>query len=151
MNYNQIRLVEECLYVRKELYGKMQELAIIVDSLMPKLPGSVLKMVGRPVAKNPFDTSETEHWGILRATCQEAQELEAKANLWYILKEFRANLGQSDREFIVLRYDKELPPASVQDRLRICSTEYYNTRMRLLRQLWKSIEPLTETIDAAVL
>ncbi len=150
MNKNQIRLTEECLYARKFLYGKMQELAIALDAMVPKSPGSVLKMIGRPMAKTPMDTSETEHWGMLRATCGEAQELDAKLELYRTLETLRVKRLEPDSTLVKLLYDKERPPDIVKREMSINDRNYYMIRQRVLRQVWQKVRDIKK-IDLAVM
>jgi hypothetical protein len=152
MNYTQIRLAEECLYMRKYLYGRMQELCIVIDSIMPQGPGSVLKIVGKPVAKTPIDTSETEKWGILRATCREAVELEAKMKLFNEIATFRSGLNDQEKEMIGLLYEKEYPVVKVKTMMGLSHKSYHALRMKVLRCLWRRIYYLgEEVLESAVI
>ncbi len=151
MNYHQIRVAEECLYARKYLYGRCMELSIAMETMFPQLPGSIMKMIGKPQAKTPQYTSETERWGIIRATCDEAVELDAKTWLMNTLKTFKAGLSREDHQFIRYLYEKEHQPARVQSLLRINSQTYYTTRLRLLRKLWQELREHEDILDIAVL
>lgn len=148
MNDREIRISEECLYMRKYLYGRIAELDIELETKLPQLPGSVLKMVGKPVAKTPLDTSQTESWGIYRATCREAVELSAKRRLHSILKDFKGELIFPENEFVKLKYEKELPPKRVKENMGITHTEYYTIRLRVLRNLWKVIRNINDIENA---
>ncbi len=149
MNENEIRLTEECLYIRKYLYGRMQELAIIIEALMPQAPGSVLKMIGRPVAKTPIDTSETERWGIIRACCCEAEELSAKQELYNALQGVKNDLSWVERTLVRFLYDQELQPRTVKHKMGIDHKSYYMLRQKVLRTTWKRIRHI-EKLDLAV-
>ena len=150
INDRQIRQAEEALYMHKYLFGRISALQIEIESIVPTMPGSVLKMVGRPVAKTPMDTSETERWGIIRATCKEGIEICAKEGLKKKLDAFKKTLSKEELNLIKELYDREQRPARVRERLNLSSREYYTIRQRILRKLWPYIEEVEDVFEIAV-
>ena len=148
-NY-QIRLCEECLYIKKHLPRRIADLEAYIDSIMPVTPGSVLKLVGRPVAKNPLDTSQTERWAIKRATCNEAAELTAKKLLSERLTCFLGSLREKDSRFVRLVYDRELPAQSVVREIDITYRTYYRTRKSVIIKAWEEIGDLENMLELGV-
>jgi hypothetical protein len=116
-NYDQ-GMIEEALFVYKFLPKQIAQLEIEMDCIFPPSPGSVLKMVGRPQAKAPQDTSQTESWGIHRATCQIAILLAAKILLRESLRGLQQQLSTKEQDFVHLKYGKELHRFQVQRRMR---------------------------------
>ena len=151
MNREQMRLTEEALYAVKYLPRRIDELELAMEDVLPQSPGSVLKMVGRPVAKTPFDTSQTEAWGIRRATCNEAIELQAKKNLNETLRQWVDCLPHSDQSFVTLTYGQELPRRRVVRELGITDRQYYRIRERVVRTAWEEIRGLNGVIEMAVI
>ena len=150
INQTQVRIAEECLYTAKYLPKRIGDLQAYMRSVVPPSPGSVLKMVGRPVAKTPFDTSITERWAIRRACCDEAMELEAKMCLWYRLREFKAGLEGKEKEFVLLKYEKEKPVWSIVKEMGISERKYYRIRQDVVKQLWYQIRDMNGKIEIAV-
>lgn len=109
--------VELCLYMYKYLPSRISQLEIAIDEMEPALPGSVLKIVGRPQAKTPLDTSATERLGIAIATCQEAEELSAKRHLREVLTEWQYTLSDKDLSIAEMVYGKELSLRRASQRL----------------------------------
>jgi hypothetical protein len=150
INPYQVRITEECLYSAKNLPRRIGDLQSHVDSIMPPLPGSVLKLVGRPVAKTPLDTSQTERWAIRRACCPEAEELAVKVWLWHRLQEFKSDLSIKEKEFIALKYDHEKPTKSVVREMGITERKYYRIRQNVVGQLWQQIRQKDGELEVAV-
>jgi len=148
MTHDQFKRAEECLYCYKYLTGRIARLEMEQDDIMPPSPGSVLKMVGRPVAKAPGDPSQTETWGILRATSRQAREITAKRQLQDIVRQLKNDLPIRDSEFIRLKYDKELPARSVMRELGIKKRAYHYLRERVLKRLWQRVSKID--VDIAV-
>ncbi len=121
-----LKMVEEALYLYKYLPARISELEIEMDLLYPPSPGSVLKMTGRPMAKTPLDTSQTETWGIIRATCDTGQTLMAKTALRGALRGLQAILTQQEADYVHYRYGKELKRYQVLRRLGVGSHIYYS-------------------------
>ncbi len=121
-----LKMVEEALYLYKYLPARISELEIEMDLLYPPSPGSVLKMTGRPMAKTPLDTSQTETWGIIRATCDAGQALTAKTALRGALRGLQAILTQQEADYLYNRFGKELRRYQVMRRLGIGSYIYYS-------------------------
>ncbi len=140
MNKAEVRLTEDALYAVKDLPGRILELQLEVESLRPPAPGSVLKMTGRPVAKTPFDTSETETWGIKRATCHEARELQAKLELNQRIRQCVDEMPAQEQEFVRLVYGKELPRHHVGTKMGINPRQYYRLRQRVIERVWERIK-----------
>lgn len=150
MNQRQVRICEEALYSIKYLPGQIEALRIEVDSMLPQTPGSILKMTGRVVAKSPFDTSETEDWGIKRVISREGQELAAKQELNTVLRQWASELTEEDSRFVRLVYGKEWPRHTVIRELGITPRQYYRIRERILQQVWWRIKHLMHIMDMAV-
>lgn len=149
MNQHQIRQCEDALYAIKYIPGRIMELQIELDAMIPPSPGSVLKMTGRPVAKTPFDTSETETWGIKRALSKEGQEMAAKQTLNSTLRQWVAELPAEEKEFVRLVYGKELPRHAVIRELDITLRKYYRLRERVIGQAWERIREHEPILDMA--
>lgn len=126
---------EECLFAYKYLPRKMLELEIELSSKFPRTPGSVLKMVGRPVAKTPMDSSQTEQWGIYRATCRQAEELSAKRWLRQVLTDYQHDVTPTEKEILYWRYGKELPDARAIDKSGIPRRTYFRVKKQMLDNL----------------
>ncbi len=150
INQTQVRLSEECLYAAKNLARRIGDLEAYMESVVPPSPGSVLKMVGRPVAKTPFDTSITERWAIRRVCCDEAVELEVKVWLYRELCEFRRKLTPVESEFVKLCYDHEMPPKSVTRRMGVNDRQYYRIRQRVIERFWDQIRGRERLLETAV-
>ena len=150
INQQQFRLCEECLFIRKHLPRRIVDLEIYIESIMPPLPGSVLKLVGRPVAKNPFDTSQTERWAIKRACCEEAAELSAKRELHYQLDQFIGELKGKEAQFVRLVYDRELPVQSVVRELGIVYRTYSRLRQKVVIKVWDRLKSMNGQIELGV-
>lgn len=150
INQSQIRICEECLYIHKDLPRRIADLEAYIDSIMPVLPGSVLKLVGRPVAKTPLDTSQVERWAIKRATCNEAAELSAKKLLYERLNGFLGGLREKEARFVRLVYDREIPTRSVVKDLGITYRTYYRTRKSVLIKSWEDIGDLENILELGV-
>jgi hypothetical protein len=150
INPYQVRITEACLYSAKELPRRIGDLQAHVDAIMPPLPGSVLKLVGRPVAKTPVDTSQTERWGIRRACCPEAEELAVKLWLWHRLQEFKSDLGVKEKEFIALKYDHEKPTKSIVREMGITERKYYHLKDRVVRKLWQYVQHRNGELEVGV-
>jgi len=149
VNKHDVRLIEECLYVRKYLRPRIKVLNNILKYMLPQLPGSVLKMVGKPVAKNPFDTSITERYGISRAECDEAIELSAKMILYNSLLIVKS-MPDPDYTFVKYKYDKEYSTGKVKDLMQLDHIQYNTIRIRVLRKVWERIRGIDE-IELALL
>ena len=150
MTRQQELLAEECLYMRKYLLGKISELEIVVDTMLPPSPGSVLKMVGRPVAKTPMDTSKTELWGIIRACCIEAEELSAKRELLTAVETAKRHLKIEERAIVYHQYEKEKPAYMVRRDLNLKPRQYNSLRARLLRNVWQHVGRNGYNLDLAL-
>lgn len=120
---------------------------MIMDEMIPASPGSVLKMTGRPVAKNPFDTSETETWGIMRATSPQSVELTIKTWLHDLINELYKELPENEKEFVILQYDKESTPRRVMEELRLPERKYYRLKDKLLDKTWSYLYPIENHIE----
>jgi len=150
MSGNNIRQAEEALYMHKYLFGRIAELEIHVNAMLPTMPGSVLKMVGRPVAKTPMDTSETEQWGIIRATCEEAIEMDAKGKLKRKLDKFKSKLPDRERALVHELYDREQRPIRVRQNVGLTEREYHTMRQRILRKLCAQLQDVEDVFEIAV-
>ncbi len=144
------QICEECLFLRKYLYGRMQELSLHIDTIEPTLPGSVLKLVGRPQAVTPLDTSKTEAVALKRACCPEAEELHAKQMLYDALSEARNSRTNIDNAFVKFYYDKELPSNRVKSKLGIDSMTFHNMKRRVIRSTWLHVKHLRHVLDLAI-
>lgn len=150
MTGQDILVTEECLYSKKYMRDKMTRLEIIIDNMLPTLPGSVLKLTGKPVAKNPFDTSITERCGIMRADCDEARELSCKLKLYSILETLINLAPKIDKQFIYYKYEKVYSTRKVKDMMQLDHIQYNTIRIRVLRRLWHSLKHF-DNIELALL
>jgi hypothetical protein len=150
INPYQVRITEACLYSAKELPRRIGDLQAHIDSIMPPLPGSVLKLAGRPVAKTPVDTSQTERWGIRRACCPEAEELAVKCHLYEKISEFISELRGRELEFVKLAYYMEFPPRKVSREMGMSERNYYLVRGKVLYRAWQHLKGIDDMLEVAV-
>ena len=151
INRDEQYLVEECLYAHKYMTVRIGDLEALISAIMPPLPGSVLKMVGRPVAKTPFDTSQTERWGLRRATCSEAEEALAKKWVVTRLTTLKTELGPLESEYVRLLYDKELPARTVIRKMGLQERQFYRIRKRVLQKAWVYLHSIRHLLELACL
>ncbi len=150
MNWDNLQLTEACLYHRKRLPREIGDLEAEMETIMPPSPGSVLKMQGRPQAKAPGDPSQTETWGIIRATCPQSEQLAAKRWLYQILTEVRLGLDESCLAYVLQVYDRELPRHVARQRLSLTYMQHTRVRQEVLHQTWQQIAKAQDLAEFAL-
>jgi len=138
------KITESCLFVHKYLYGRIMELKVELDAMDPQLPGSILKMYGRPVAKAPGDPNITEQFALMKVTSPQARELEAKSELKETLDRVIHAMTDEEQQFVRLAYKKELPRDSVIRKMELNRRRYYDLRERVLHKTWKEVDQIDE-------
>ena len=100
------RQVEKLLYDYKYLDQAIANLEAELEAIMPQTSTSVIK-VGQGSTKTPFDTSQTERYGIKRAESRLRARLLEKKRHKKAIKAAREQLTDEEHTFIWLRYDLE--------------------------------------------
>ncbi len=108
--------VERLLYDYKYLDQAIANLEAELEAIMPQASTSVVKL-GQGSTKTPFDTSQTERWGIKRANSRLRTKLLEKRRHRAAIKAAREQLSDEENIFIWLRYDKEKAHDEVMEAL----------------------------------
>lgn len=134
------RQVERLLYDYKYLDQAISNLEAELEAIMPQTTASLIK-IGQGSTKTPFDTSQTERWGIKRAESPRAVRLQAMLAEKRRHKEaifgVKEQLSEEENRFILLRYDKELPHEEIAEILHMESRNYYRYRKRIIEKVAK--------------
>jgi len=108
--------VERLLYDYKYLDQAIANLEAELEAIMPQTSTSVVKL-GQGSTKTPFDTSQTERWGIRRAESRLRARLLEKRRHKKAIKAVREQLTDEENTFVWLRYDKEKTHDEVMEAL----------------------------------
>lgn len=100
------RQVEKMLYDYKYLDQAIATLEAELEAIMPQTSTSVVKL-GQGSTKTPFDTSQTERYGIRRAESRLREKLLEKRRHKTAIKGAREQLSDEENTFVWLRYDHE--------------------------------------------
>lgn len=119
------------------------------DYIMPQTSTSIIKM-GQGSTKTPFDTSQTEKWGIKRAELVERRAARIKRKLldkrrWRdAIKEARELLNHEESQIVWLKYDlekshKETQRALERGGIYMSEQKYYRIRERIIKKVAKHL------------
>lgn len=110
------QIVEAMLYDYKYLDQAIANLEAELEAIMPQTSTSVVKL-GQGSTKTPFDTSQTERYGIKRADSRLRARLLEKRRHRAAIKAAREQLSDEENTFVWLRYDKEKAHDEVMEAL----------------------------------
>ncbi len=130
------RQVEKLLYDYKYLDQAITTLEAELAAIMPQTSTSVVK-VGQSTTKTPFDTSQTERWGIKRAESRLREKLLEKRRHKKAIKGAREQLSDEENTFVWLRYDKEKPHKEIWEAMHMEGSSYYRFRRRVVERMAK--------------
>lgn len=122
------RQVEAMLYDYKYLDQAIATLTAELEAIMPQTSTSVVRL-GQGSTKTPFDTSQTERYGIRRAESRLRVKLLEKRRHKAAIKGAREQLTDEENTFVWLRYDKEKTHDEImqafEDQGKPCSRAQY--------------------------
>ena len=127
------RQVERLLYDYKYLDQAIANLEAELEAILPQTSTSVIK-VGQGSTKTPFDTSQTERWGIKRAESRLRARLLEKKRHRAAIKAAREQLTDEEHTFIWLRYDLEKTHDEVMEALESCGHPYSRRQYFYMRK-----------------
>ena len=130
--------VERLLYDYKYLDQAIANLEAELEAIMPQTSTSVVKL-GQGSTKTPFDTSQTEHWGIKRADSKLRARLLEKRRHKKAIKAVREQLSDEENTFVWLRYDHEKPHQEIWDEMHMERRNYYRFRRRVIEKVAKML------------
>ena len=133
------RQVERLLYDYKYLDQAIENLTAELESIMPQTSTSVVRL-GQGSTKTPFDTSQTERWGIKRAESKLRARLLEKRRHKKAIKAAREQLTDEENTFIWLRYDKEKTHDEVMEALEsrghpYSRRQYFYMRKQIINKI----------------
>ena len=136
---NYFRQVEKLLYDYKYLDQAIANLEAELEAIMPQTSTSVVKL-GQGSTKTPFDTSQTERWGIKRADSRLRAKLLEKRRHKKAIKAAREQLSDEENTFVWLRYDHEKPHDEVMEALEsrghpYSRRSYYRMRRDVINKI----------------
>ena len=132
------RQVERLLYDYKYLDQAIENLTAELESIMPQTSTSVVRL-GQGSTKTPFDTSQTERWGIKRAESKLRARLLEKRRHKKAIKAVREQLTDEENTFVWLRYDHEKPHKEIWEALHMEERNYFRFRRRVINKIAKSL------------
>ena len=133
------QIVEAMLYDYKYLDQAIENLTAELESIMPQTSTSVVRL-GQGSTKTPFDTSQTERWGIKRAESKLRARLLEKRRHKKAIKAAREQLTDEENTFIWLRYDKEKTHDEVMEALEsrghpYSRRQYFYMRKQIINKI----------------
>ena len=128
------RQVEKLLYDYKYLDQAIANLTAELEAIMPQTSTSVVKL-GQGSAKTPFDTSQTERWGIKRAESRLRIKLQEKRRHKKAIKGAREQLTDDENMFVWLRYDKEKPHEEIWEAMHMSRAQYFRFRKDVIGKI----------------
>ena len=133
------QIVEAMLYDYKYLDQAIANLEAELEAIMPQTSTSVVKL-GQGSTKTPFDTSQTERWGIKRADSRLRARLLEKRRHKKAIKAAREQLTDEENTFIWLRYDKEKTHDEVMEALEsrghpYSRRQYFYMRKQIINKI----------------
>jgi len=131
---NYFRQVEKLLYDYKYLDQAIANLTAELEAIMPQTSTSVVKL-GQGSAKTPFDTSQTERWGIKRAESRLRIKLQEKRRHKKAIKGAREQLTDDENMFVWLRYDKEKPHEEIWEAMHMSRAQYFRFRKDVIGKI----------------
>jgi DNA-directed RNA polymerase specialized sigma subunit len=131
--------VEAMLYDYKYLDQAIANLEAELEAIMPQTSTSVVKL-GQGSTKTPFDTSQTERWGIKRADSRLRARLLEKRRHKKAIKAVREQLTDEENTFIWLRYDHEKTHDEVMEALEsrghpYSRRQYFYMRKQIINKI----------------
>lgn len=135
------RQVERLLYDYKYLDQAIENLTAELETIMPQASTSVVKL-GQGSTKTPFDTSQTERWGIKRAESKLRARLLKKRRHRKAIKAAREQLTDEENTFIWLKYDLEKTHRETRNALKqitvsMSESTYFRLRQKTLKKIAK--------------
>lgn len=130
------QIVEAMLYDYKYLDQAIANLEAELESIMPQTSTSVVRL-GQGSTKTPFDTSQTERWGIKRAESKLRARLLEKRRHKKAIKAAREQLTDEENTFIWLRYDHEKQHKEIWETLHMEERNYFRFRRRVINKIAK--------------
>ena len=133
------RQVEKLLYDYKYLDQAIANLEAELEAIMPQTSTSVVKL-GQGSTKTPFDTSQTERWGIKRAESRLRARLLEKKRHRAAIKAAREQLTDEENTFVWLRYELEKTHDEVMEALEsrgqpYSRRQYFYMRKRIINKI----------------
>lgn len=128
--------VEAMLYDYKYLDQAIANLEAELEAIMPQTSTSVVRL-GQGSTKTPFDTSQTERWGIRRAESKLRVKLQEKRRHRSAIKAVREQLTDEENTFVWLRYDHEKPHKEIWEALHMEERNYFRFRRRVINKIAK--------------
>lgn len=132
------RQVEAMLYDYKYLDQAIATLAAEMDAIMPQTSTSVVRL-GQGSTKTPFDTSQTERYGIRRAESKLREKLLEKHRHKAAIKGAREQLTDEENTFIWMRYDHEKPHQEIWEALHMEERSYFRFRRKVIKKMAKAL------------
>ena len=137
------QIVEAMLYDYKYLDQAIANLEAELEAIMPQTSTSVVKL-GQGSTKTPFDTSQTERWGIKRADSRLRARLLEKRRHKKAIKAAREQLSDEENTFVWLRYDKEKTHDEVMEALEkkghpYSRRQYFYMRKQIINKIARYI------------
>jgi RinA family phage transcriptional activator len=130
--------VERLLYDYKYLDQAIANLEAELEAIMPQTSTSVVKL-GQGSTKTPFDTSQTERWGIRRAESRLRARLLEKRRHKKAIKAVREQLTDEENTFIWLRYDHEKAHEEIWEALHMSRAQYFRFRKDTIDKIAKHL------------
>ena len=132
------RQVERLLYDYKYLDQAIANLEAELEAIMPQTSTSVVKL-GQGSTKTPFDTSQTERWGIKRAESKLRARLLEKKRHKKAIKAAREQLSDEENTFVWLRYDHEKQHKEIWETLHMEERSYFRFRRKVIKKMAKAL------------
>ena len=132
------RQVEKMLYDYKYLDQAIANLEMELEAIMPQTSTSVVKL-GQGSTKTPFDTSQTERWGIRRAESRLRARLMEKRRHKKAIKAVKEQLSKEENAFVWLRYDHEKPHEEIWETLHMSRAQYFRFRKDTINEIAKHL------------
>lgn len=130
------RTVEAMLYDYKYLDQAIANLTAELEAIMPQTSTSVVKL-GQGSTKTPFNTSQTERYGIRRAESRLREKLLEKRRHKKAIKAVREQLTDEENTFIWLRYDLERQHKEIWETIHMEERNYFRFRRRVINKIAK--------------
>lgn len=133
------RKVEKLLYDYKYLDQVIANIEAELEAIMPQVSTSLIK-VGQGSTKTPFDTSQTERYGIKRAESRLREKLLEKKRHRAAIKAAREQLTDEENTFVWLRYDHEKTHDEVMEALEsrghpFSRRQYFYMRKQIINKI----------------
>lgn len=131
------RKIERLLYDYKTYDSAIRNLEAELESIMPQISTSLLKM-GDGSTATPF-CSQTEDWAIKRIESPRAKRLlkllTEKKRLRKAIKETRKQLTDEENTFVWMRYDLERAHAEIWEALHMSRSTYFEFKNKVIGKI----------------